>query len=131
MIRLALAIGALALPACAAEPEGTPLSCAGVSTSEWFAWNDLMPPTPNHFHVTAKVEVGNPGVVASLTERELQGADIALELALRQKPGQWIQQVTTVDVRFDKPLRGTEKPAKASILCEGKEIQSLDVGDVH
>jgi hypothetical protein len=90
-----------------------------------------MPPAPRGFHVTGKVEVGNPGIVAALIERQRKGAEIALELELRQKPGQWIQQVTTVEVRFDKELGGTDELREASILCGGREIQSLDVGDVH
>jgi hypothetical protein len=124
-MRLLAILLALALPACAAEPEGEPVSCVGVSTSDWFAWNDLMPPAPRGFHVTGKVEVGNPGIVAALTERQRKGAEIALELELRQKPGQWIQQVTTVEVRFDEEVGGAERLSRVSILCEGEEIARL------
>jgi hypothetical protein len=130
MRRLCL-VALFSLLGCKAVSEGTPIPCEGVVTSDWFAWNDVMPPPPNDFHVTGNVEVGNPGVVAALSERSDHDGRITLDLELRQKSGQWAQMMTAVEVRFDKDLEGTDRISVASVVCGDTELATLEVGDAH
>lgn len=44
----------------------TVVSCKGSRTRDWYAWNNLMLPKPDDFHVVGEVQVGNPGILAML-----------------------------------------------------------------
>jgi hypothetical protein len=110
------------------------VSCKGAKTSDWNAWNDVMPPKPDHFHITGKVEVAHAGITPALRERVPQGIDpavIILDLMLHEKSGPSIPTVQVKDVRLDKELAAGQKYSKASIHCEGEELASLPVGDVQ
>jgi hypothetical protein len=102
-------------------------------TRGWYAWNDLMPPTPDFVHVVGEVLVPNPGVGAELTYREPQGinpAILLLDLTLHQKPGIWPQVLVWKPVNYDAVL-GATKYARAVIFYDGAPLIALDVQDVH
>ena len=99
-------------------------------TSNWYAWNNLMPPPPPSFHVIGEVEVPNPGVDAFLFEHVPQGINpqiILLDLVLIQRPGIWPQHVVRKQVRFDK-WRATYK--EVQILLNGTVIADIPVHDI-
>ena len=78
---------------------------ASIPTRDWYAWNNLMPPRPDTFHVTGEVEVANPGVNVLLVPRTPQGINpriLLLDLVLAQQPGMWPQVVTWKPARYDK-----------------------------
>ncbi len=107
------------------------LPCQGVATRDWYAWNDLMPPRPDHFHIVGEVEVPNPGVDAELVPRKVKGKKtIAFDLVLIQRPGIWPQVLTWKPVRYDKVLTGT-KYSTAEVWCGEKRIVDEKVHDVH
>lgn len=61
------------------------------TTRDWYAWIDIMPPPPNHFHVRGEVQVPNPGEEAQLTLKRAPGSeprDLPARPALVQRP--WI-----------------------------------------
>ena len=74
-------------------------------TRDWYAWNNLMPPRPDNFHIVGEVQVANPGVDVLLVPRIPQGINpriLLLELVLTQQPGLWPQMITWKQVRYDK-----------------------------
>ncbi len=111
----------------------TVVSCQGALTRDWYAWNNLMPPKPDDFHIVGEVQVGNPGIVAMLCPKEPQGINpdiLLLHLILIQRPGIWPQVVTWVPARYDKILfNSTYKSVE--IFCEDKKIADVPVEDVH
>lgn len=77
----------------------------GLPTREWYAWNNLMPPKPDDFHVVGEVQVPNPGVDVLLVPKEPQGINpriLLLDLIAVQKPGIWPQVLTWKSIRYDK-----------------------------
>lgn len=107
------------------------LPCQGVATRDWYAWNDLMPPRPDHFHIVGEVEVPNPGVDVELVPRKAKGKKtIAFDLVLIQRPGIWPQVLTWKPVRYDKVITGT-KYANAEVWCGDTKIVDETVHDVH
>jgi len=81
-------------------------SSRSTRTSNWFAWNNLMPPGPPSFHIVGEVQVPNPGVDVLMTERMPQGinpAIILLDLHLVQRAGIWPQHVVVKQAHFEKP----------------------------
>ncbi|WP_299405996.1 hypothetical protein [Acaryochloris sp. IP29b_bin.148] len=109
------------------------LLCKGVPTRDWYAWNNLMLPKPDDFHVIGEVQVSNPGVLAMLYPKEPQGINpdiLLLDLILVQQPGIWPQVVTWVTARYDKILfNSTFK--NVEIFCEDKKIVDITVRDIH
>ena len=106
------------------------LESDGKNTSGWYAWNNLMPPPPPSFHIIGDVEVPNPGVDVSLTERVPQGINpriILLDLHLIQKPGIWPQIVVRKQVRFDK-MRAIY--SEADVFSGGTLIAQVPVQDI-
>jgi hypothetical protein len=105
----------------------------GTRTRDWYAWLDLMPPTPDHLHVTGEVWVANPGIDAVLRPHEPQGINpriLLLDLWLCQKPGVWPQifvwtcahyRKTGLHLRYDQ----------VDILCDGAIIASMPVHEIH
>ena len=106
-----------------------------METKDWNAWIDLMPPKPNHFHVTGMVYVGNPGIEATLKPRVPQGINptiLLLDLFLEQKPGGWNQVMTWVEARYDLEL-GSESTryTQVEIFLDDTSIAEIDVKEVH
>jgi hypothetical protein len=109
------------------------VDCTGAKTQGWYAWNDLMPPKPDWFHLVGEVQVGNPGVQAVLTPRIPQGANgaiLLLDLSLHQQSGIWPQQVTWVPARYDKVLTGAAY-TQVQVFCNDKVIHDMKVETVH
>ncbi len=107
------------------------VECHGNKTHGWYAWNNLMPPKPDDFHVIGCVEVGNPGVEVYLCERTPQGPNeehIQLDILLYQKPGPWPGVVTTREVTFSK-LNATYKVAE--IFCGRELVEQIKVDDIQ
>ena len=112
--------------------EGMCHPCNDAETRDWYAWNDLMPPQPDFFHITGEVYVSNPGVEPMLTPSVPQGinpAILMLDLYLCQKPGIWPQVFIWRSVRFDKKI--VDKYTHAHIMCGGDILATVDVQDVH
>lgn len=111
---------------------GSVVPCQGVKTRDWYAWNDLMPPRPDHLHVVGEVYVPNPGVEPSLLPRHppAKGKTLALDLVLVQRPGVWPQVFVWKPVRYDKVLRGRGYRT-VEIYCGDQKIETIDVEDVH
>jgi hypothetical protein len=120
----------------AAETEGTPrqacvVPCSGAATRDWYAWNNLMPPKPDHFHIVGEVEVPNPGVDAELVLRPSKSKKtIAFDLVLTQRPGLWPQVLVWKPVRYDKVMTSATY-SKAQVWCGEKKIEEIPVEDVH
>ena len=114
--------------------EGQCLPCnAETKTRNWYAWLDLMPPTPDHLHVTGEVYVPNPGVEALLVPHEPQGINpriLMLDLLLCQKPGIWPQVLVWTRAKFERTGRGLRYD-QVDILCNGNIIVSIPVEDIH
>jgi len=65
--------------------EGHVLVDAKIETRDWYAWNDLQPPGPPHFHVVGEVQVPNPGVHTLLVPKSPQG--MGFREQRNRKPG--------------------------------------------
>jgi hypothetical protein len=101
-----------------------------LTTRNWFAWNDLMPPQPPSFHIIGDVQVPNPGVDLLLTEKVPQGINptiILLDLHFIQRPGIWPQMVVTKQVRFDK---ARAQYSRAEVFSGSVKIADIPVVDV-
>ena len=104
-----------------------------IRTKDWYAWLDLMPPSPDDLHVIGEVYVSNPGVEPLLVMHEPQGFNpriLLLDLHLCQKPGVWPQVFVWRQARYHKtgrPLRYDQ----VDILCSGDIIASIPVEDIH
>jgi hypothetical protein len=111
---------------------GSVVPCQGVTTRDWYAWNDLMPPRPDNLHVVGEVYVPNPGVEPYLLPRHppAKGKTLALDLVLVQRPGVWPQVLVWKPVRYDKVLRGIGYRT-VEIYCGDQKIETIDVEDVH
>lgn len=101
--------------------------------SNWYAWIDLMPPPPNHFHVVGDVMVANPGVDVFLTPKVPQGINptiLLLDLILIQRPGFWPQVLTIKQARFDKVMK--DNLYKSVVVFSGDEaIAEMPVDEIH
>lgn len=102
------------------------------NTRDWYAWNNLMPPKPDDFHVTGWVEVGNPGIEPHLIYRTPQGINpdiIILDLVFEQKPGFWPQVVVWKQVRYDE-TPSYRNYTLADIHNNGKSIAEVKVENI-
>jgi hypothetical protein len=109
------------------------VSCKEAPTRDWYAWNNLMPPKPDDFHVVGEVQVCNPGIMAMLCPKEPQGINpdmLLMDLILVQQPGVWPQLITWVPARYDKILMNSTYRS-VSIFCDGDQIPEVPVEDVH
>ena len=124
----------LASSASAADPATDPVvDCRGAPTQGWAAWNILMPPPPDDFHLVGSVQVGNPGVTATLTPRVPQGIDpqiLIIDLSLHQQPGMWPQIVVWTTARYDEGA-SNQRYTQVQIYCGSDKIQDVAVTDVH
>ncbi len=112
--------------------EGGCLSESGIKTRDWYAWNDLMPPRPDFFHIVGMVYVPNPGVELLLVPAEPQGINpdiLLLDLHLIQKPGVWPRVFVWKQARYDQKITNGYKTA--DILYQGNSIATVDVENVH
>jgi len=105
-----------------------------MTSRNWYAWNNLMPPKPDDFHVIGEVYVANPGIKAELVYREPQGinpAILQLDLHLIQQPGIWPQAFTWTQARFDKVYCPKESHyTQVEIFHDNQVIETLDVDTV-
>lgn len=117
-----------------AKSEATVLECTGTQTKDWYAWIDLMPPSPYHLHVVGEVLVPNPGVDPLLTPREPQGINptiLLLDLHLIQKPGMWPQLLVWKQVRYDKLLLSMQRYKQVQVFCGNTVIADLPVQEAQ
>jgi hypothetical protein len=87
------------------------ISIKTIESRNWFAWINQQPPPPDEFLIVGDIDVPNPGIGVQLIERPSQGINpdvLLMDLVLVQQPGQWPQQVTTKQVRYDKVLVNTK-----------------------
>lgn len=107
------------------------VSCKGVKTENWYAWNNLMPPKPDDFHVVGDIEVSNPGIDPMLVARVPQGINpriLLLNLNLVQQPGAWPRVFVTKQVRYNRVNTTYDQ---VQVFCEDDVIADVNVEDVH
>ncbi len=124
--------GAIAMAAASEQKTAGIVSCEGTETRDWYAWNNLMPPKPDDFHVVGEVYVPNPGVVAMLLQKVPQGINpkiLLLELMLRQRPGIWPRVFVWIPVRYHKILLG-DGYQQVQVFCGTEVIADIKVEDV-
>ncbi|MFJ2364776.1 hypothetical protein ACIPIN_13955 [Pseudomonas sp. NPDC087697] len=101
-----------------------------ISSKNWHAWLNTMPPKPDDLHVVGDVEVANPGVEAYLTMRAPQGfnpASLMLDLHLIQRPGNWIQQMSCAQARFSRVMPpNSPHYATVEIFYNSERIAFID-----
>ncbi|MGF6401123.1 hypothetical protein ABH905_004789 [Pseudomonas frederiksbergensis] len=104
-----------------------------INSKDWYAWLNTMPPKPDDFHVVGDVEVANPGIEACLTMRSPQGIvpqALMLDLHLVQRPGNWIQQLSWTQARFDRVMPPNSPVyTTVEIFYEGKRIAFIE--EIH
>lgn len=113
--------------------KGQVVSCKDALTRDWYAWNNLMPPKPDDFHVVGEVQVGNPGITVTLRPKEHQGINpdiLLMDLILVQLPGVWPRVITWAPARYDKVLLNSTYRS-VEIYCDGNRIAEVPVEDVH
>ena len=105
------------------------ISDDGLETRKWYAWNDIMPPKPDFFHVIGEVKVRNPGIIALLCPPESPDLNvdiISLDLILVQQPGNWTMNTTWAQARYDSMiLKNLYKTVL--IRYEGEQIAEITV----
>lgn len=107
------------------------LSSSAIATRDWYAWNNLMPPKPDDFHVRAEVQVPNPGVDVFLAYKTPQGINpkiLLLDLVLVQRPGIWPQLVMWKPAHYDKVNVTYEQ---VQVFYGSDEIANIPVVDVE
>lgn len=103
---------------------------SNIATRDWYAWNNLMPPKPDDFHVVGEIQVPNPGVEVFLIPKSPQGINpkiLLLDLVLVQQAGLWPQLVMWKQVRYDKVNTSYER---AQVLYENNLIVDIPVDTV-
>lgn len=122
------------------EVQGEVMNCMGGPAQDWhkdwYAWNNLQPPGPGLFLVTAEVLVHNAGVEAMLALRPQQSpqeAVISLDLLCSEKPVVAAQVETWVSVRYEMqiPENLAGGYSQAIIFHKGRELVTLDTEDAH
>ena len=114
-----------------AERRAGVVACTPPATRDWYAWNDLMPPKPDVFHVVGEVQVPNPGVKAILVPRNPQGINpkiLLLDLLLVQRPGIWPQIVVWTQATYEK-VNATYSAAQ--IFCCDESIANVKADDIQ
>jgi hypothetical protein len=103
-----------------------------VSTADWYAWINRMPPGPASFHVRGTVQVPTPGFAARLKAAVPQGinaAELILDLVVEKLPGQWPQVVTSLQVAIDEAPLGV--PYKGVLIrVPGSDAVHVEVEEV-
>lgn len=105
-----------------------------MNSQNWYAWNNLMPPKPDDFHVIGEVCVANPGVKVELCVKEPQGINSAillLDLHLVQQSGIWPQMMTWTKAKFDKVYGPREiQYTQVEVFHNGQVLASFEVDAV-
>jgi hypothetical protein len=116
------------------KAEGSCLPCnKDTRTKDWYAWLNLMPPTPDELYVTGEVYVSNPGVDPLLVFKEPQGINpriLLLDLILCQKPGIWPPVLVWKKACYEKVGR-TLRYDTVQIFCGSDTIATIPVEDIH
>lgn len=110
--------------------KGGVLPVPGPNTRDWYAWNNLMPPRPDDFHIIGEVETSNLGVDVQLVPKNPQGINrriLLIDLVLVQKPGFWPQIVTWKQARYDK-VNATYDGVQ--IFFDNQQIASIPVDNI-
>lgn len=106
-------------------------TAAKLTTKDWYAWINTMPPPPDEFHVVGCIEVANPGITVKLTPSIPQGTNptiLLLDLYLIQQPGMWPQQITWTQARYDEVLTPKHKGySHVQIFYQHEKIAEMDV----
>ncbi len=116
------------------KSDGAVLECSGITTRDWYAWLNLMPPGPCQLHVSGEIQVPNPGVDPLITPREPQGINPAvflLDLYLVQRPGLWPDVLVWKQVRYDKVLPSKQEYSEVQIFCGDIVIATIPVQEAH
>ncbi|MBI4290948.1 MAG: hypothetical protein HY661_05645 [Betaproteobacteria bacterium] len=82
------------------------ISTVILSTSDWHAWLNKMPPGPASFHVNGTVTVSSLGYDVRLVPSVPQGSnpqELLLDLKATRRAGTWPRQATPMSVRYDVP----------------------------
>ncbi|MES1026445.1 hypothetical protein ABN584_26450 [Gloeocapsa sp. BRSZ] len=109
------------------------MTCSVEETRDWYAWNNLMPPQPDDFHVVGEVKVNNTQIVPMLSPKEPQGINpeiLMLQLILIQQPGVGLPVITWVQARYNKVLLNSTYK-RVEIFCEDEKIADVPVEDIH
>lgn len=112
-----------------AHAQSTVLKSRSVSTQNWYAWINKMPPPPDTLHVRGEVVVSNPGVEVALYKRQPQGinpAIIMLDLLLIQSPGVWPEVVTVKSVAYEEVGRSL-KYTTAEVMNQSQSVASVPI----
>ena len=116
------------------KAEGTCVPCTkDTKTKDWYAWLNLMPPTPDELYVSGEVYVSNPGIDPVLVFKEPQGINpriLLLDLLLCQRPGIWPPVFVWKQARYHKVGR-TLRYDTVQIFCGGDIIATIPVEDIH
>jgi hypothetical protein len=101
-----------------------------IATRDWYAWNNLMPPKPDVFHVTGEVEVQNPGTDLWLLPKIPQGINprILLMDLIVKSPGGSAPEVIWKTVSYEKPKITYDR---VHIFYNGNLLVDLPVEDIH
>jgi len=107
-----------------------------ISTRDWYAWNNLMPPKPDDFHVVGEVLVNDPMVSVSLVPKIPQGINpnillldiLLIQLPLSQLPGTIKGGPTWKPVRYD---RVNVTYTQVQIFHGGCLVADLAVDNIH
>jgi hypothetical protein len=102
-----------------------------IQTRDWYAWNNLMPPRPDTFHVTGEVQVASPGVEVLLVPRIPQGTNqriLILDIVLSKSPESWEQKPTWKPARYEKSNVTYDR---AELFYNNNQIISLPVDNVQ
>lgn len=104
-----------------------------VSTSNWYAWVNRMPPGPPRMHVQGTVALPSPGYDVALRKAAPQGInprDLILDLVLTERPGVWPEVVTSVSARYDEDPYQNNYDTVLVRLPGGEAVQ-LTLEDVY
>lgn len=99
-------------------------------TRDWYAWNNLMPPKPDEFHIVGEVKVNDTRIVPILFPIESQGINpeiLMLQLVLNQKSSFGLPVVTWAQARYDK-VNSTYK--RVEIFCKDEKIADIPVENI-
>lgn len=104
-----------------------------LSTSDWYACLNRMPPGPVSFHLTGTVTGRSAGHDARLAVSAAQGSDpskLKLELQVTKRAGTWPRQATKVAVRYDESTPAISY-RRVHIQWPGGTPVSVPVEGVH
>lgn len=103
---------------------------------DWSAWRSLMPMSTPSFHVSGRVQVGNPGMTASLSaavQAQPQPGVLVLLLRTEQRPGIWAQVLSWKECRYDSEMPRDRMAGiqRVQIIHDGTLLTTIEVTDAH